>query len=125
MQRSGPSGGACILDPVEPGQIALAPQFGHDESFLFGRVQPEIATTVQIELPGGDSVTTEVAADGFFLVAFPQSVQDLIMPGGALDLTQLDSMGATATDADGNVVAQSRAPYETSMVPGAEPSPTP
>jgi hypothetical protein len=125
VQRSGPAGSLCIQDPVQSGQIALAPLFGHDGAFVFGRVEPETATTVQIQLPGGDSVQTEVATDGFFLVEFPQSVLNLIMPDGALDLDQLDSMGATATDADGTVVANARAPYEKSVVPGAEPTPTP
>jgi hypothetical protein len=125
VQRSGPSGTACILDPVQPGQIALAPLFGHDGGFVFGRVEPETATTVQIQLPGGESFATEVAADGFFLVEFPQSVIHLIMPGGSLQLTTLDSMSATATDPDGTIVAHSRAAYEKSVVPGAEATPTP
>jgi hypothetical protein len=125
VQRSGPSGSACILDPVQSGQIALAPQFGHDGGFVFGRVQPETATTVQIELPGGGSVATEVAEHGFFLVEFPRSVMDFVMPGGSLDLTKLESMSATAADADGTVVAHSRAAYEKSVVPGGEATATP
>ncbi len=125
VQRSGPSGSLCIHEPVQPGQIALAPLFGHDGAFVFGRVEPENATSVQIQLPGGESVSTEVAADGFFLVALPPSVMDLVMPGGSLDLATLDSMSATGTDADGTVVAHSRAAYEKSVVPGAEATPTP
>jgi hypothetical protein len=124
-ERSGPSGDVCVRDPVQPGQIALAPLFGHDGGFVFGRVEPGTATNLQIQLPGGESIATEVAADGFFLVEFPQSVMDLIMPGGSLEMTALDSMSATATDADGTVVAHSRAAYEKSVVPGAEVTPTP
>ena len=125
VQRSGPSGSVCVPDPVQPGQIALAPMFGHDGGFVFGRVEPKTATTVQLQLPGGESFATEVAPDGFFLVEFPHSVMDLILPDGSLELTALDSMSATATDADGTVVAHSRAAYEKSVVPGAEASPTP
>jgi hypothetical protein len=124
VQRSGPSGTACILDPVQAGQIALAPQLGHDGGFVFGRVEPETATSIQIVLPGQtDPVTTPVAEDGFFLVEFPRSVMDVVMPGGVLDETQLESLTATATDAQGTVVAHSRAPFEWA-VPEREASPT-
>ena len=110
---------------MQEGQIALAPQLGHDGGFVFGRVQPDSAASVRIELPGGESASTSVAQDGFFLVQLPQSVMEFLMQGDIFDSARLGSMSATATDADGAVVAHSRAAYETSVLPGAEASPTP
>src|SRR5919109_2020991 len=37
-ERSGPNGGVCFPEAVEPGDIRLAPEFGHEGGFVFGRV---------------------------------------------------------------------------------------
>jgi hypothetical protein len=127
--RSGPSGTACILDAVEPNEIVLAPQLGHDGGFVFGRVGAQSAETVEIELSGGGgTLTSPIGADGFFLVEIPQDIMALLMDGGAFDERRVQSLSATAKDASGKTVARSASSFEQSlrrMAPDMQIEPTP
>jgi hypothetical protein len=124
VQRSGPSGSTCtvLLQGVGEGEIVLAPQWGHDGGFAFGRVGTESAVSVTVTLPaGGGTVTTDVASDGFFLAELPQSALE------ELDRSWPATLSATATDAQGTVVARSTNELEQPFpnpVPDPEP-PTP
>jgi hypothetical protein len=124
VQRSGPAGSTCtvLLQGVGQGEIVLAPQWGHDGGFAFGRVGTESAVTVTVTLPGGDgTVTADVAIDGFFLADLPQSTL------AELERSEDARLSATAADADGTVVARSTPPLEQPFpnpVPDPEP-PTP
>jgi hypothetical protein len=122
--RSGPSGTACLLDPVGSDEIALAPQLGHDGGFVFGRVGAESAATVEIKLTEQSGVlTTPVGTDGFFLIEIPQSVMGVLMEGGAFDERRLEALTATARDAQGETVARSKTPFTDPW--GPEPTATP
>lgn len=127
--RSGPNGSACIQDPVGSGEIGLAAQFGHDGGFVFGRIGDQSAATVEVQWPGeGGTLTVPVASDGFFLVSIPENVMAVLMEGGSFDDRRIESLRATAKDAQGETVARSRSPYEWSPPPDGPheaPGPTP
>jgi hypothetical protein len=116
--RSGPTGGACITEPVEPREIAIAYEIGHDGGFLFGRVGADDAASVEVQWPGdGGTLTTPVVTDGFFLVSIPESVMAVLMEGGSFDDRRLEGLTATATDEGGHVVARSNTPFANSLPP--------
>lgn len=125
--RSGPNGTACLLDPVEAGDITFSPLVGHDGIFVFGRVGAEDAATVEVVLPGGGgTLTAPVAEDSFFLAALSASQSQAagVDVEGVFDLDLLGSMTATALDQAGSVVAQSDAPVFDPFVPVGGPTPT-
>jgi hypothetical protein len=120
-ERSGPGGTTCtvLLQEVGEGEIVLAPQWGHDGGFAFGRVGTESAVSVAVTLPDGSgTVTAEVASDGFFLADLPESVLEKLARSWPATLS------ATATDADGTVVARSTPALEDPL-PNPAPDPEP
>jgi hypothetical protein len=127
--RSGPTGSACLPDPVEPGDIAFSPLAGHDGVFVFGRVGADDASSVEIGLPGeGGTATAQVAEDGFFLATLSQEQIDEVSIEGVFALELLESMTATARDQGGTVLAESDAPVVAQLIadgPGPTPTVTP
>jgi hypothetical protein len=121
VQRSGPSGSTCtvLLQEVGEGEIVLAPQWGHDGGFAFGRVGTESAVSVTVTLPdGGGTVTADVATDGFFLADLPESALE------ELNRSEEARLSAIAADADGTVVARSTPALEQPF-PNPFPDPEP
>jgi hypothetical protein len=101
--RSGPSGSACTANNPGPNEIVLAPQWGTDGGFVFGRVGAEDAVTVEILLPEeSGTIRTPVVQDRFFLADLPQRTLDALSRGAKLT--------ATATNADADTVARSVEP---------------
>jgi hypothetical protein len=121
--RSGPSGTACLLEPVQPGAVAFSPLAGNDGVLVFGRVGAEGASTVEVGLPGGGTAAAQVAEDGFFLASLTGSQVAQLTVDEAFDLDRLGSMTATALDQAGTVVAQSNAPVLDPFVPVGGPTP--
>jgi hypothetical protein len=123
-QRSGPSGSTCTDNNPGPSEIVLSPQLGHDGGFVFGRVGADDAVTVEIVLPDGTgTIRTPVVQDRFFLADLPQRTLDALSRGAELT--------ASATNADGDIVARSvdpslaapGTPTETGPVPNNRSAP--
>jgi len=124
VQRSGPSGNYC-LPGAGADEIAIDVSIGHDGGFVFGRVGPEGAATVEIAVPdGGGTLTTPVAEERFFLANLPPKAMR------ALDVDYMEripAITATAKDAEGTTLAHSAVgewappgvPAETGPVPGS------
>jgi hypothetical protein len=109
-QRSGPSGGTCtVVGEVGQGEIALAPQLGHDGGFVFGRVGSD-ATTVEVEVPRTGTISAPVVADRFFLAR--------LTPAMERPLTNLNvKVSAIARNSAGETVARSNGRLEQSVAP--------
>jgi hypothetical protein len=85
----------------------LAPQFGNDGGFVFGRVGSERATTVRIVIPDAPALTASVAEDRFFLVALPEGTMRELMRDGLFQQDRIEAMAAVALDVEGRVVGRS------------------
>jgi hypothetical protein len=121
VQRSGPSGSTCtvLLQAVGEGEIVLAPQWGHDGGFAFGRVGTASAVSVTVTLPDGSgAVRADVAAEGFFLADLPKGAL------AELERSEEATLSATAADAEGTVVARSTPALEQPF-PNPAPDPEP
>jgi hypothetical protein len=118
VQRSGPSGGTCtVVGEVGEGEIALAPQFGHDRGFVFGRVGSADAASVEVTLPGRTApLTAPVVADRFFLAR--------LSPSAVRPLTTGETVSATAKNAGGDTVARTTRATEESVAPVEVPTTT-
>jgi hypothetical protein len=107
-ERSGPNGLGCVGSEGQS-DIPISLEFGHDGSFVIGRVIAANANEVELVLPGDDSpLSTPVRDDGFFLIRLPITALKVLM---ADDITVTSrSIKATARDGAGTTVAKSAAP---------------